>query len=191
MIFIIRSGFNRFSVLTKGLLRDDIEGTDKYPTIIAKAYELFQSYKMNGLASTSNRSNLNQGSNGDLGGGRNNDNTPRISFAQTGGKNDTIVPGSNGTTLDNLSFRCFKFQKKGYLSNNRPTHNGQQETQFFMMDISFLTLNVENPVNSIIPKSCICLDTCISKSVSNNASMVTNIADCNEDGYLKLHTNII
>ena len=45
VIFIIRIDFNHFGDLVKDLLYDEIQGTDKYPTTIAKAYELLQGQK--------------------------------------------------------------------------------------------------------------------------------------------------
>jgi len=37
IIFVMRSGFNRFNGLMKDFLREDIQGTDKYPTTVTKA----------------------------------------------------------------------------------------------------------------------------------------------------------
>ena len=45
VIFIIRIDFNHFGDLVKDLLYDEIQGTDKYPTTIAKAYGLLQGKK--------------------------------------------------------------------------------------------------------------------------------------------------
>ena len=135
VIFIIRSDFNRFGDLMKDLLHDKIQGTDKYPTTIAKAYELIQGYKTHGL--TSNKSNRNRGGgeNENLGSRNANNNTPRIIFAKAG-EDDTIVPGADGTTLNNISICCFRCQRKGHLINNCPPHG----TQAFMEDVSCLTL---------------------------------------------------
>ena len=52
IIFLTRSDFNRFISLTTDLLRKDIQGTDKYPTTVAKVYQLLQEYDASGLAKT-------------------------------------------------------------------------------------------------------------------------------------------
>lgn len=81
VIFIIRSDFNCFGDLAKDLLRDDIQGTGKHPTTVAKSYELLQDYESNGL--TSNKSNHNKGGSGDNsnnGGINSNNGAPCVSF---------------------------------------------------------------------------------------------------------------
>ena len=187
VIFIIRSDFNRFGDLMKDLLHDKIQGTDKYPTTTVKAYELIQGYKTHGL--TSNKSNRNRGGgeNENLGSKNANNNTPRVIFAKSG-EDDTIVPGADGTTLKNLSIRCFKCQRKGHLSNNCHPHGNQE----FREDVSCLTLGEKYPVKKamhMIPLSWVLLDTCTSRSVSNNKKMVSNIINYKQNDWLKLHTN--
>ena len=56
-IFVMRSNFDRFNNLTKDLLREDIQGTDKYPTTVSKAYELLQEYEISCLMRTQNYHN--------------------------------------------------------------------------------------------------------------------------------------
>lgn len=164
------------------MLRDDIQGTKTYPTTIANAYELLQGYYLSGLTSTSNRNNGNQESCGDPSGAAHNDDTPRVNFVQSG---DAVMLLCQEPTVRHSLI----YQKKIHLSNNYPTHNGKKYAHYFMIDISGLTFNVENPVNHLILKSWILVDRCTSKSVSNNANIVTSITDCNKDNYFKLHTN--
>ena len=51
VISIIRSTYNCFRDLIKDLLRNDIQWTDKYPTTVAKGFEILQGYETNGLTS--------------------------------------------------------------------------------------------------------------------------------------------
>ena len=54
VIFVVRNDYNRFGYLIKDLLRDDIQGTKKKPTTVAKGFELLQGYETNGLSSNKN-----------------------------------------------------------------------------------------------------------------------------------------
>ena len=78
IIFIVCSDFIRFSTLTKDLLQEDIQGTDKYPENAAKTYELPQEYEASSLAKMQDRyNNFNQGDNND---NHTSNSTPRVSF---------------------------------------------------------------------------------------------------------------
>ena len=115
-IFLIRSEFNRFSTLTKELLHENIQGTDKYHITVAKTYELLQEHEASGLANTQNRYNYR---NQDVNNNNNTtDKTPHVSFAQVESGNDETVPGSDGSLLNNISLRYFKCQKKRHLGNH-------------------------------------------------------------------------
>ena len=110
IIFITCNDFNRLSTLAKDLLREYIQGTDKFPTAVTRAHELLQEYEASSLAKTHKNNNHNQGNSNN---NKNTiDNTPRVSFAQAESKSDETVPDTDGSLLNNLSIRCFKCQKR-------------------------------------------------------------------------------
>ena len=115
---MMRSDFNRFSALTKDLLLEDIQGTDKYLITVAKTYNILQEYEMSGLTRTQHRHNkYNQdGNNNNI-----NDIIARVIFAHTHIEDDAVVPGTDGSVLNNLSLRFFKYKKKGHIRNNCPS----------------------------------------------------------------------
>ena len=74
----------------KNILQEDIQGTDKHPTTVAKAYKLAQEYETSGLGNFQILyNNRNQdGNNANI-----YDNTARISFSQAEAGNDDFFPG--------------------------------------------------------------------------------------------------
>ena len=96
----------------KDLIRDDIQGNDKYPDTFAKKFELLQDYTMVRLTFLLNRNYRNKGGGGESDSGGNNENTSRGSFTQTDGENDGIVLGTNDVTLDNLPSVVLNVKRK-------------------------------------------------------------------------------
>ena len=193
IIFIIRSGYNRFGGLIKDLLRNNIRGIDKYPTTVTKGFGLLQGYKTKGLISNKNSCAPGGGSEGNSnnGGGNQHNGTPRVSFSQIS-ENNIIVPETDGSTLDKQSLRYFNYQKRKYLSNSCLISRGQQTKCSFMTDRSCLSLSKQDSaenVKQMIPKSWLLLDKCTTRSVSNNKNMVNNITNYKCDDCLKLYTN--
>ena len=58
-----------------------------------------------------------------------------------------------------------------------------------MTNLYFITLQHNSSANHPIQPVWIILDTCTSRSVSNNTDMLTDIIDGDNDNYLRLHTN--
>ena len=190
ILLLTNSDAQRYGILNKELLHAAQFGNNDYPNTSSGAYELmcrrsgrYDHYSRSGGGRGSGSNNGGRGGRGN--GGRYN---RAFEFLQQQNLPEgcSVVPGTDGTTID---LQCYRCQDFGHLANNCPADSPRACTDTGRRGVGLMQCSFNQGDDALIPRSWLLLDTCSTCSVINNKDLVKNLRVCNEDEILDVHTN--
>ena len=164
MIFLSRSDQTRFGDLLTHLETGATLGRDEYPITLTSTFALLTKTEDDNGSHRQVNNNRN----------RNRTRNPyNVQFAQT----ETPNPGTDGVLHSEVT--CYHCQTRGHYSNQCPRRGERQLLQFGW--------NLAQSTS--LPPSWVLLDTCSTRSCTNDMSILKNIRKCSHNDCVELVTN--